>query len=77
MSSLFNSEEDKKVPLAARVRPKSLSDFLGQRHLVGEDSFIRKIIEEKEPPPSIIFWGPPVGRLPWLYCWQNQQTVDL
>ncbi|MGB9682080.1 MAG: replication-associated recombination protein A [bacterium] len=59
MSSLFNSEEDKKVPLAARVRPKSLSDFLGQRHLVGEDSFIRKIIEEKEPPPSIIFWGPP------------------
>jgi putative ATPase len=59
MDNLFNSGIDKKTPLAARVRPKSLSDFLGQKHLVGDNGFIRRIIEEKEAPPSIIFWGPP------------------
>jgi putative ATPase len=59
MDSLFSSEIGKKAPLAARLRPKSLLDFLGQEHLVGENGFIRKIIEKKETPPSIIFWGPP------------------
>jgi putative ATPase len=59
MDGLFDSETNRKAPLAARLRPRSLSDFLGQKHLVGEGSFIRKIIEKREPPPSIIFWGPP------------------
>lgn len=59
MSNLFDFGTEKRVPLPARIRPKTLSEFLGQKHLVGDNGFIRKIIEKGEPPPSIIFWGPP------------------
>ena len=59
MGDLFNFGTEKKVPLAARVRPGTLSEFLGQRHLVGDNGFIKRIIEKGEPPPSIILWGPP------------------
>lgn len=59
MSDLFSFNTENKIPLPARIRPKRLSEFLGQRHLVGSNGFIRRIIEAKEPPPSIILWGPP------------------
>ncbi len=50
------------IPLAERLRPKSLNDFLGQKHLVGQNSPIRKCIETGSI-PSMIFWGPPgVGK---------------
>ncbi|WKZ30050.1 MAG: replication-associated recombination protein A [Candidatus Dojkabacteria bacterium] len=45
-------------PLAARIRPKTLSEFLGQTSLIGEEGTIRKLIEAKHL-PSMIFWGPP------------------
>lgn len=45
-------------PLAARIRPKTLSEFLGQESLIGEEGTIRKLIEAKHL-PSMIFWGPP------------------
>jgi putative ATPase len=45
-------------PLASKMRPKSLDDFAGQKHLVGENSPIRNFLE-KENIPSMIFWGPP------------------
>lgn len=49
-------------PLAERLRPQRLDDFVGQTHLIGENAVIRKIIESKSL-PSIIFWGPPgVGK---------------
>lgn len=49
-------------PLADRIRPKSLHDFVGQSHLVGKGKPIRLVIEKKEP-FSMIFWGPPgVGK---------------
>jgi putative ATPase len=49
-------------PLAERMRPKNLSDFIGQRHLVSNDGVLFKAIE-KGYLPSLIFWGPPgVGK---------------
>ncbi|MBT8394607.1 MAG: replication-associated recombination protein A [Bacteroidia bacterium] len=45
-------------PLAERLRPKSLKDFLGQNHLVGKDGALTKQIEQGLI-PSMIFWGPP------------------
>jgi len=50
------------APLAERLRPKSLDDYLGQKHLVGKDAVLRKAIESGNL-PSMIFWGPPgVGK---------------
>ena len=46
------------APLADRIRPKTLSEFVGQEHLVGKRGIIRKLIESDQL-PSIIFWGPP------------------
>lgn len=49
-------------PLAERLRPKSLEDFIGQEHLVGEGAVLRKMIESGNL-ASIILWGPPgVGK---------------
>lgn len=49
-------------PLAERMRPTSLSDYIGQTHLVGEGKVLRKAIESGLL-PSMIFWGPPgVGK---------------
>lgn len=49
---------DKNKPLADRMRPDSLSDFLGQDEVVGIGKLLRKAIETDNL-PSIIFWGPP------------------
>lgn len=46
------------IPLAERIRPKSLDEFFGQKDLVGEGKPIRKMIEN-DTLSSIIFWGPP------------------
>ena len=46
------------APLAARMRPRSFEEFMGQEHLVGEGRILRKSIEADQL-PSIIFWGPP------------------
>lgn len=45
-------------PLADRVRPKDLLYFRGQKHLLGNDSFLKNAIESDNV-PSMIFWGPP------------------
>lgn len=45
-------------PLASRIRPKSLNDFVGQEHLVGEDKPLRLAIEQGHI-FSFVFWGPP------------------
>lgn len=50
------------IPLAERVRPKALSDYIGQQHIVGEGAVLRNAIQQKNI-PSMIFWGPPgVGK---------------
>lgn len=46
------------TPLAARVRPQSLDDYIGQHHLVGENGILRKSMAIGQL-PSLIFWGPP------------------
>ena len=46
-------------PLAYRMRPNILSEFVGQDHLVGPGMALRKAIEKKELASSIILWGPP------------------
>ena len=49
-------------PLAERMRPKTLDEYIGQKHLVGEGAVLRKAIESGRI-PSIILWGPPgVGK---------------
>lgn len=45
-------------PLADRLRPKTLVDFVGQAEILGEGKLLRKLIEQDEI-PSLIFWGPP------------------
>ena len=45
-------------PLAERMRPKKLDDFIGQEQIVGKDQFLRKMIENNTL-SSCIFWGPP------------------
>lgn len=50
------------IPLAERLRPENLDQYIGQEHLVGESAILRKAIESGRI-PSIIFWGPPgVGK---------------
>ncbi|ORY90026.1 DNA polymerase III, clamp loader complex, gamma/delta/delta subunit [Syncephalastrum racemosum] len=46
------------MPLAAKVRPTSLSDFVGQEELLGEDGILRTLINADRI-PSMILWGPP------------------
>jgi putative ATPase len=54
-------------PLAERMRPKSLDDYVGQKHLVGPGAVLRKAIESGSL-PSMIFWGPPgVGKTTLAY----------
>lgn len=49
-------------PLAERLRPRSLDEYIGQKHLVGEGAILRKMIESGRV-PSFILWGPPgVGK---------------
>lgn len=46
------------TPLAEILRPRTLDDYIGQKHLVGEGAVLRTLIESEQI-PSMIFWGPP------------------
>lgn len=46
-------------PLADRMRPRTISEFVGQEHLVSEGRVLRRLIDAGGNLPSIIFWGPP------------------
>lgn len=52
------NDSNKIAPLADRLRPENLVDFVGQVDIVGEGKLLRKLIEQDEI-PSLIFWGPP------------------
>ncbi len=45
------------APLAERMRPQTLQDYVGQSHLVGPDAILRRMIEQ-ERVSSFILWGP-------------------
>ncbi|MDD6490755.1 MAG: replication-associated recombination protein A [Firmicutes bacterium] len=60
--SLFSGESGIETPLASRLRPQSLDDYIGQEHLLGNGKVLRQMID-KDMISSMIFWGPPgVGK---------------
>ena len=60
--SLFQEQVNMSSPLASRLRPETLDDYVGQEHLVGKGKVLRQMIE-KDMISSMIFWGPPgVGK---------------
>ncbi|MEO9533108.1 MAG: replication-associated recombination protein A [Crocinitomicaceae bacterium] len=62
------------IPLAERMRPQSIEDYVGQQHILGENSGLRKAISSGNI-PSMIFWGPPgVGKTTLAQIIAN--TVD-
>ncbi|MDD6811249.1 MAG: replication-associated recombination protein A [Lachnospiraceae bacterium] len=59
--NLFDNREQS-IPLASRLRPQKLEDFIGQEHLLGKGKMLRNLIEQDQI-SSMIFWGPPgVGK---------------
>jgi putative ATPase len=69
LNTLFGEEKQEKkppfksnskgfIPLAERMRPEKIDDFLGQGEIAGEGKILRRVIEKDEV-PSMIFWGPP------------------
>lgn len=55
-------QDQVKDPLASRIRPRNLSEYVGQEHLIGKDKILWQMIEN-DIIPSMIFWGPPgVGK---------------
>ncbi|HTG81039.1 MAG TPA: replication-associated recombination protein A [Geobacteraceae bacterium] len=52
------AEQTKDAPLAERMRPRTLEEFVGQGHILGEGKLLRRLIETDQL-TSLIFWGPP------------------
>jgi putative ATPase len=63
MSDLFDHAMQERMkseaPLAARMRPRTLEEFVGQEHIIGEGKLLRRAIESDRLFSSIILWGPP------------------
>ena len=60
--SFFAREDPRDTPLATRMRPESLEEFVGQEHLLGKGKVLRQLIDQDRV-SSMIFWGPPgVGK---------------
>ncbi len=63
MSDLFDHAMQERMrteaPLAARMRPRTLDEYIGQEHIVGEGKLLRRAIEADKLFSSIILWGPP------------------
>ena len=53
-----SSDPESDAPLAARMRPRTLDEFRGQEHILGEGKALRAMIEQGNP-GSMILWGPP------------------
>jgi putative ATPase len=80
--SLFDNIDDLAGrPLADRMRPTSLDDYIGQKHLLGEGKPLRQAISSGHP-HSMIFWGPPgtgkttLGKLIAGYCDMEFITIS-
>lgn len=73
--SLF-FDQNQNAPLAERLRPQTLDEFVGQTHLLGEGKVLRKLIEDDEI-GSMIFWGPPgVGKTTLARIIANRTKAD-
>ncbi|MST54644.1 replication-associated recombination protein A [Pyramidobacter sp. SM-530-WT-4B] len=72
--SLFESGQTQ--PLAARLRPQNLDEFVGQTHLLGPDKILRRLIVN-DTISSMIFWGPPgVGKTTLARIIANQTKAE-
>lgn len=72
-TSLFQNQD----PLANRLRPQSLDDYVGQKHLVGKGKLLRQFIENDQI-SSMIFWGPPgVGKTTLAQIIAQTQKLNL
>ena len=73
--SLF--ENNLSQPLAARLRPKTLEEYVGQTHLLGKGKVLRRLIESDQI-SSMIFWGPSrrgQNHAGADYCQHHQSSV--
>ena len=73
---IFSMESNK--PLPDLLRPKAIQDVVGQKHLVGENGFITRLLNtSKSSFPSLIFWGPPgVGKTTIARIIANELDVE-
>ena len=55
----MNDRMKSEAPLAARMRPRTLDEYIGQEHIVGPGKLLRRAIEADRLFSSIILWGPP------------------
>ena len=73
--SMFDDRE-KNAPLASRLRPETLDEYVGQQHLVGKGKILRQLIENDNI-SSMIFWGPPgVGKTTLARIIAKQTKAD-
>lgn len=64
------------APLADRMRPQDLEDYIGQKHLLGQGKLLRRMLEQDQL-PSMIFWGPPgVGKTTLARIIANRTKSD-
>lgn len=65
----------KSIPLAEKMRPETIEDYIGQSHIMGKDTILRKILDKNET-PSMILWGPPgVGKVSDSILISNRGTA--
>lgn len=64
-------------PLPDLLRPRTIKEVIGQKHLVGENGFITRLLNNKSSFPSLIFWGPPgVGKTTVARIIANELDVE-
>lgn len=69
-------DRGKNAPLASRLRPETLDEYAGQKHLVGKGKILRQLIESDNI-SSMIFWGPPgVGKTTLARIIAKQTKAD-
>lgn len=74
--SIFDDKGDQGTPLADRVRPRNLDEYVGQEHLLGKGKILRNLIESDNI-TSMIFWGPPgVGKTTLAMIIANLTKAD-
>lgn len=79
VSSKKENVVTKSIPLAEKMRPETIEEYIGQSHIMGKNAILRKILDKNET-PSMILWGPPgVGKTTLAHviagrCKQTQNT---